>query len=480
MSRYTSKLTLALFLIIFCEGYIVLASELLAIRQMNSYVGSGADTVSILIAAVLMPLAFGYYYGGQSKSEPQQKKISIRNRLVRNIFISFFFLALGLPNITVDWFFNGLFQLGFSNRLFLTSIYAVTFIVTPVFLLGQTVPLICNYFTKEKLSQITGKILFVSTIGSFLGSIFTTIILMQYFGVNNAVNFVLILIVTLMLVLMKDKRSYKSEVAILSLALIVFINSSFVLSRLGIVYSNAYNTDMVLEKDGDVFLKLNGSSSSMIGKNGNKYPYIEYVEKVFLNTMDKKERGPKKILVIGAAGFTFGSNDQFNEFTYVDIDPDIQHVAEKYFLKHKIGDNKKFIGQDILAYLAVNHEKFDLIFLDAYSSATNIPENLLTREFFLKLKESMSENGIVIANFIVSPTFNNKFSIRIDNTFRSVYPHCNRKIIQDDYNPWNVNNYDRVNAIYSYSYHGIEDDTGVYIRNKNTASFDRPNFKFKK
>ena len=41
-----------LFCIIVVEGYIVLSSELLAIRQTTPFVGSGTDTVSIIIAAV--------------------------------------------------------------------------------------------------------------------------------------------------------------------------------------------------------------------------------------------------------------------------------------------------------------------------------------------------------------------------------------------------------------------------------------------
>ncbi len=53
-----------LFLIIFLEGYVVLSTELLAIRLLLPFTGSGTDTVSIIIAAILMPLAFGYFAGG--------------------------------------------------------------------------------------------------------------------------------------------------------------------------------------------------------------------------------------------------------------------------------------------------------------------------------------------------------------------------------------------------------------------------------
>jgi len=64
-----------LFFIIFLEGYVVLSAELIAIRLTVPFVGSGTDTVSIIIAAVLMPLAVGYYVGGQYK---KRKNTSVR------------------------------------------------------------------------------------------------------------------------------------------------------------------------------------------------------------------------------------------------------------------------------------------------------------------------------------------------------------------------------------------------------------------
>jgi hypothetical protein len=42
------------------EGYVVLAVELVAIRQLTLYGGNATNIVAIVIAAVLLPLAFGY------------------------------------------------------------------------------------------------------------------------------------------------------------------------------------------------------------------------------------------------------------------------------------------------------------------------------------------------------------------------------------------------------------------------------------
>ena len=147
--------TLLLYFIIIIEGYIVLSTELLAMRQTIAYVGSGTDTVSIVIAAVLMPLAFGYQAGGNFK----QRKIwgtyiSLRKKLILNIVIAAAILLPGLSYITIRLFFYGLMDLGITNRLVQNALYCGIFIVLPVYLLGQTIPLFSNYFSKQKLSEI--------------------------------------------------------------------------------------------------------------------------------------------------------------------------------------------------------------------------------------------------------------------------------------------------------------------------------------
>ena len=175
-----------LFLIIFLEGYVVLSTELLAIRLLIPFTGSGTDTVSIIIAAVLLPLAFGYYAGGRFKSRPG---MTVRRRLILNLVIAAAILTPGLSYVFLAWAFTTLQkETGCHNRIALTTLYSLLFVVYPVFLLGQTVPLISNYFSRERLSLIAGRILFFSTMGSFMGAVFGTLVLMTMLGVHHTVS----------------------------------------------------------------------------------------------------------------------------------------------------------------------------------------------------------------------------------------------------------------------------------------------------
>ena len=475
------KLTSVLFIIIFLEGYIVLASEILAIRQITSYVGSGADTVSIIIAAVLMPLAFGYYAGGNFKPafDRKGKWISIRAKLISNIILAAWFLLPALATIAIDLFFNSLFAAGISDRILLTSFYSVIFLVVPVFLLGQTVPLVSNFFSADKLPLVTAKILFISTAGSFIGSVITTIVIMRFFGANNAVNMIFVLLAILVLLLSKKMLSDKVMTILFLAGVMLYCNSNAMLRHFGIIYNNAYNTATVIETETGRMLSLNGSASSFIGQKGEKFPYVEYIEKHYIKPISTQgTQSPKKILIIGAAGFTMGSEDEYNDYIYVDIDPDIKKTAEQDFLKHKLGANKRFAGQDIISYLATNRVKYDMIVIDAYTSKVYIPEQLVTKDFLTKIKESLLPKGIVVANFIVSPNFSDAFSKRIDNTFRSVFHHAGRQVVDDDFNGWSDDDSGVKNIIYSYR-HDMADDDTVYTSNNNTAAFDKPNMRYK-
>lgn len=469
--------TFMVFLIIVIEGYIVLSSELLAIRQTVPFVGSGTDTVSIIIAAVLMPLAFGYYMGGLYRSTHSQvlARNSIRKKLTRNLAISSIFLLLGLSTLPVLVFFLTLLSAEIYHRLLMVSLYAAIFLVTPVYLLGQTVPLVSNYFSREALSKITGKMLFFSTVGSFMGATFSTLVLMTFLGVNYTVIFNFLLLCSLILILSKNNK--ERLITVLGLAAIcVAINSGAVMSTLKIVSNNQYNTIMVYEdKEGMRHFVQNNSDSSGIDKNGKRHAYIEEAEKHFLIPLQNPALPPKDILVIGAGGFTFGLNDTKNSFTYVDIDPSLEKVATKYFLKQPLTPNKKFVPYAIQGYFNTTDSSYDLILLDVYNGDITLPEDLVTIEFFTSIKKHLKPGGILLINFIVSPTFVDRMSPHLENTLRAVFPHVSRQMI-GDFDGWNQDPNVRNNALYFYRNppDGNDRTDTIYTQDKNPIFFDKP------
>lgn len=467
-----------LFAAIIIEGYVVLSSELLAMREVISYVGSGTDVASIIIAAVLMPMAFGYYAGGRFRPGLRNGKYySVRKTLVRNVLIAAAILLPGLSIMTIDLFFYNLVALGLHDRILSVSLYALIFLVVPVFLLAQTIPLISNYFSSQRLSAITGKMLLFSTIGSFMGAVLSTLVLMTHLGVHHTVsiNFVLLFILVL---LMSRKKAYDQK---LVMGLIMFaalwMNSSSMMKDAGILANNAYNTVSVVSTEspnGLRHLLINNSYSSGINENGSKYEYIEYMEKHFLYSRMAGGNAPKmSVLVIGTGGFTFGLEDTFNDYTYVDIDKELKEIAERDFLQENLTKNKTFVPQDARAFLAYTKDKYDLVILDTYAGRETIPEYLLTADYFQQVKKVMKPNAIMLANIIASPVLDGPFSQNVDNTFRAVFPHVTRQIVSDSYDGWDDAESRMVNLVYIYRNRG-EQFNDVYTDNLNRSFLDKP------
>jgi len=463
-----------LFTVIILEGYIVLSTELLAIRQTLPFIGSGTDTVSIIIAAVLMPLAFGYQAGGQFKPKIHKGRyFGFRQKLLQNLLISQGILLVGLSYICLAVFFTIPLQNGLSNRLVLATLYALCFLVVPVYLMGQTVPLISNYFSKKKLSDITGKMLFFSTMGSFLGAIFSTLVLMSFAGVHYtaALNFVLLFL--LVFLLDKNKRSLRVVLSFILAFSGLLLNSETIMKGFHIIKNNKYNTIALYEENGKRHLLINNVSSSMYSDKHEKYEYVKFIEQVAIQSIPPAA-SPKDILVIGAGGFTLGHEDHKNRYTFIDLDKDLKAVAEKHILKEKLGDNVTFYPEEARAFLRRDTKLYDIIVLDVYSGYMTIPEHLVTADFFAQIKSHVKEGGLVFANFIVAPNFGSLFSQNLDNTFRSIFPHVSRETVQKDLHLWDETPDALENVIYIYRHDTKVQGDKVYTDNKNSVFYDKP------
>ncbi len=477
----SSRKNLWLFSVIFLEGYVVLATELLAIRLLVPFVGSGTEVISIIISAVLLPLAVGYHYGSRAYSSGFRKATrkgksfgGLRSVILKNLLTSLIILSLGLSYVFLEMFFFITDHLGGDHVLVKTSIYCSVFLVYPVFLLGQTIPIMSNYFSQKNLSSATGAILFFSTIGSFLGSVFSTLVLMMIVGVHVTVIFTLALLFLLIVII--RQRLYSLEV-FLAFVIVLFVwalnnNAGFI--KNGIYSNNAYSLIAVVEnkEEKSRTLMVNRSNSSKISEDpSDRFEYLRYIEDNYINTYQGNK--PLEILIIGAGGFTIGKDDNFNNYHYVDIDPALKEVSEKYFLKEKLGANKHFYPTSARAYLAGDNRKYDVIFADAYTNVMSLPAECVTQEFFAEIKKKLAAGGVVIANIIAVPDFSDKFSKRIHNTFRSVFPHFNVHVVAG-YNPWPPQfKKPYRNNLYIYIDRNQPADHEIYTDNLNTYSLDK-------
>lgn len=459
-----------LYLIIFLEGFMVLGAELTAIRQLVPFVGGTTDIVSVVIAAVLVPLAFGYEAGGRFRQHTKGgQRMTLRKKLLRNITAAAIVFALGLSYVTMEIFFSGLVHMGLMHPLLQCILYCALFLVAPVYLLGQTIPLMMHYFPKANRAKTTGLVLFFSTVGSFLGSVLSTLVIMPFFGVNSVVMVLCAITMLMVFLLLKHKLDFYIILAGMFFAVAVFLNSPGMMAAFHIAHNNQYNTSMIVPGDlgQSRVLALNRSISAKFAENPDlRFDYIKYAEDQFIEPIADGKEPPRSILVIGAGGFTFGLNDRHNHYTYVDIDRDLKKVAEEKFLKRKLGPNKHFAAKDARVFVRQAAEKYDLIFLDAYTNLHNIPAQLITQEFFRDVKSLLTPGGRVVFNAISSPTLGDRYSTGINATFSSVFPNVTRQVVQ----PFDAWRNKPANILYIY--YNDAPQVAPYTDNKNPFFYD--------
>lgn len=105
--------------------------------------------------------------------------------------------------------------------------------------------------------------------------------------------------------------------------------------------------------------------------------------------------------------------------------------------------------------------------LDTYSGMGIIPMDLITKEYFTRVKNNLKKGGIVVMNILTSPNFSNAFAVNLDNTIRSVFTHSLSRQVIGNFNAWGRQ---RANVVYVY--YDVADEGGIYTADKNAVFYD--------
>ena len=453
----------ALIFLIFLNGYVSLSLELVVLRQLSFYVGSSAVITSIIMAIFLGFMSFGYFLGESQK---------ISDKKIRRILnISFIVIAMlsvcGASFPLITDYFNWMYLVGIKSGALQTFIYSLLFLSIGPFLFGFNTTLLSRQLrTYDK--NCTGGIMAWDTIGSVIGSVATTLILMPFIGVNYTVFLITILSVLGAIVLYR--RWWVFLICALVLGGSLYLNSDvYQYERYGILVNNANSTISVAEFDDEKIFYMNGLAMSVLNKNtGTTSSYIDYINNNFIYNMPQDRK--YKILVLGAGGFTLGLHDARNDYTFVDIEHTLKGVAEKHFLEQKLTKNKRFVVEDASQFLKNSDELYDFILLDIYSNSFQVPEGFITAEFMERLKARVAPKGIITMNMIVYPEFADAYTRVFDNTFHAVFPYNTSRHVVDDFNPWQ-NTMGASNVVYVY--YNVPNDGRVYTINKTPVIYDR-------
>lgn len=171
-----------LMFLIFLNGYISLSLELVVLRYLSFWVGSSAIITSIIMGMFLGFMSLGYFLGNARRVK--------NSNIYKIVGLSFFVIAAislaagSFPLISE--YFSLMYMAGARSSVIQTFIFSVVLLSVGPFLFGFNTTLMSRLLSADK-SNHTGVIMAMDTIGSVLGSLLTTLILMPLIGVNNTV-----------------------------------------------------------------------------------------------------------------------------------------------------------------------------------------------------------------------------------------------------------------------------------------------------
>ncbi len=400
--------------IVFIEGFCSLGAEIVALRRLTPMVGSSILVTAPTIGFFLLALALGYAAGG-NVTQQHLRKVAVNFLLVGVI------AGIGLARATVEFLFSHL------QPSLLAYLVFIGLVLCPIaFLLGQTVPILTNLIRHTHTGKASGTALYWSTLGSFLGSVMLSVVVMQWFGVGRSV-FVITALLMLGVLALKPKAWTHAVAATLVVGITWWMNPGA-----SIAAETAY-ADYRVELSADAAdnglrtLHINQSHSSQTDDSTppKVFSYVQAMSETLIRHLQFRDRD---ILVLGAGGFTLSEGETLNHYTYVDIDPAIKEVAERDFLKHPIQGS--FIADDARHFISTTEQRYHALVVDVFSDRASIPPHLLTEEFWSATRHVLHPQGVLLANLILDSRLESAYARNVLATIESVYGRCATQVMQ--------------------------------------------------
>jgi len=147
--------------------------------------------------------------------------------------------------------------------------------------------------------------------------------------------------------------------------------------------------------------------------------YMNYVWGFEKLKKDKVTFSNGLLLGMGLGAVPFILENKFDTsipFVAVEIDPDVVRLAQKYGLP-RLKIMPKVICNDATSAIFDIHDKFDLIVVDICKEDT-IPEGCESEAFLTRIKDLLSDNGVMMYNRFYS-TYKDHF--RTDRFYKHVF-----------------------------------------------------------
>jgi predicted membrane-bound spermidine synthase len=456
-----------LYFTVFISGMTTLVIELTASRLLGSVFGTSNLVWASIIGLILIYLTAGYFLGGWWADRSPHYK-TMYTILVWGAFTAGLVPLFSRPvlRLAADAFDQLQVAILFGS---FTAVLILLFV--PVTLLGMISPFAIRMAIDDPMraGRVSGQIYAVSTLGSFLGTFLPVLVLVPLIGTNLTFICSSILLMLVALAGLWKSCGWKCVLPWIWMPMVIIV-LGVILSRgtikktSGQIYEteSAYNYIQVLESDGYRMLRLNEGQGihsmwhpTVIDFQG---PWEQFLAAPFFNKPDYSPDNVKSMAIIGLAAGTIARQASAVygpiEIDGFEIDPEIIRVGQEYFDMNE--PNLNAIAQDGRWGLEHSNKRYDIIGVDAYRPPY-IPWHLTTQEFFIVVRDHLTEDGTLVINVGRSPTDRRLIDglvSTISSVFPSVYvmdvPNTFNSIIYATQKPTRIENLYQ-NLIYLYT-----------------------------
>lgn len=378
-------------------GASVMVVEILGSRVLAPVFGTTLHVWSALITVTLAALAIGYAWGGRiADKRPGLGTLMTVMAIAGGMLL--------IADLITKPVLSSAYVAGMIPGTFIAAL--VLFLPT-LLLLGMVSPMAVRAAANQlSLGTSVGNLYAISTIGSVIGSLAVSLLIIPNLSVHAAIiGTALALAIVPLWYLLIRKRVQQAALLLVGLTLaavgiavagqdadreVLYKNRPY---RVTARVPSSYGDLVVSDEGGIRYLFLNGvQQGSMIGDVSNA-PYAYGLQR--LATV---KGVPKKMLVwgLGAGVYSRAMAEAGSDVTVIEIDPMSEKVSREHF---GLPSSVKVIIGDARTETARLQDKFDVIVLDAFSGDSP-PFHLLTREAFEDLKEKLAPNGLVVANIV--------------------------------------------------------------------------------
>ncbi len=376
---------------VFICGAALMAVELVGTRIMAPYLGVSLYSWASVIAVVMGSLSAGYWYGGRMADRNPSEKLFFAIVLFCGASVILIPFVSPLAMLAAVPF-------GSKHGPLVASIILFA---PPSFLFGLISPFAVRLKAKEiqNVGGTAGSLYAISTMGSIAGTLATGFVFIPEIGIKTTLLITSLSLMVLGLYFLKNK-------VISSLFMLLFLSSAVLPD-----YTFAFNGDIQYQGDSayyhlvvtDIndsrYLMLDADIHTVIDLNDDsmaEYARLSVFSQAFVDS-------PEKIVLIGTGGGLIGTYFLENTDSAVDaveIDPEVIVLAKDHFGFKEIPGRTRVFIEDARVFLNQNQDKYDIIFVDVFSSKHSMPYHLTTVETVKSIKSSLKDDGVVAVNVI--------------------------------------------------------------------------------